>query len=402
MPDETPARICVICARPIDAENDSREHVITEAIGGRLTVKGFICRPCNNDTGRTWDAQLAEQLHPLSLLFGVQRQHGITPGLKITTTAGEELVINADGPFTLAKPSFTEEKTPDGVKIQIAARSMEEAKRMLAGVKRKYPSADVDRMLANVQMPTSYPEGLIHHSLEFGGEVSGRSIVKSVFAMAYHAGVPPSVCHDALDYLRNPSGTPCFGYYYETDLVIDRPAEVPLNCVSVDANPDTGLVLGYAEYLGVRRVVACLGRGYTGERIQASYAVDPRTGGRLELSVRLGFNEADIRDIFDYKRFPDGAIEEAFAKVMPAALKKRFEAHRDRVVSEAVEYAFANCGAKPGEILTEEQVRRLSMLVAQRLGPFVLRMMRSRRRDGLRGAISSGSHQNMVPESQPH
>ena len=122
------------------------------------------------------------------------------------------MVINADGPFTLAKPSFTEEKTPDGVKIQIAARSMEEAKRMLAGVKRKYPSVDLDRMLANVQMPTSYPEGLIHHSLEFGGEVSGRSIVKSVLAMAYHAGVPPGVCRDALDYLRNPSGTPCFGF----------------------------------------------------------------------------------------------------------------------------------------------------------------------------------------------
>lgn len=402
MTDEMPARICVICAEPIDAENDSREHVMTEALGGRLTVKGFICRCCNNETGRTWDAQLATQLHPLSLLFGVQRQRGATPGLKIITTAGEEFVIHADGPFTLAKPSFTEEKVPEGIKVQIAARSMEEVKRMLAGVKRKYPNVDVDRMLANVQMSTSYPDGLVHHSLEFGGEVSGRSIVKSVLAMAYHAGVPTGVCHDALDYLRNSSATPCFGYYYETDLVIERPAEVPLNCVSVDANPETGFVLGYAEYFGVRRVVACLGRGYTGERIQACYAVDPRTGERLELSIRLAFNEADIDDIYDYRRFPDGAIEEAFAKVMPAALKRRFEAHRDRVMSEAVEYAFANCGAKPGEILTEEQIKRLSMLVTQRLGPFILQLVRSRRRMGPRGAISGESRKSVVPESETH
>lgn len=380
MPDELPVRMCVICDEPIGANRDSKEHVMTEAIGGRLTVKGFICRRCNNDAGRTWDAHLASQLHPLSLMFGVQRQRGATPGLQITTTAGEELVINADGPFTLARPSFTEEKVPEGVKIQIVARSMEEAKKMLAGVKRKYPSVDVDQILANAQMSTSYPEGLIHHRLDFGGEISGRSIVKSVLAMAYHAGVPTSVCLDALDYLRNSSAAPCFGYYQETDLVVDRPAEVPLNCVSVEANPDTGLVLGYAEYFGVHRVVVRLGRGYAGHKVQACYAVDPRTGDKLELSIRFGFNEADIQDIFDYKRIPDGAIQEAFAKVMPAAIKRQFEAERERVTREAAEYAFANCGAKPGERLTKEQVQRLSRLMVDRLKPYVLHLVRSRPR----------------------
>ena len=55
---------------------------------------------------------------------------------------------------------------------------------------------------------------------------------------------------------------------------------------------------------------------------------------------------------------------QAFAKVMPATLKKKFEAEKERVIGEAVEYAFANCGTKPGEILTEEQVKKLSRLVS--------------------------------------
>lgn len=378
MPDEPLGQICVICEEPIGVENDSREHVIAEAIGGRLTVKGFICARCNTETGHTWDATLASQLHPLSLIFDVKRQRGATPGLKITTTAGEELVINADGPYTLAKPSFTEEKTSEGaVTIKISARSKEEAKRILVGVKRKYPSIDADRMLADAQMSTSYPEGMVHHRLEFGGESSGRSIVKSVLAMAYHAGVPPGLCHDALEYLRKSSAVPCFGYYYETDLVAARPPEVPINCVSVEANPDTGLILGYAEYFGVRRVVVCLGRGYTGAPIRACYAIDPRTGGTLELSIRLGFNEADIKDIYDYKRFPDGAVESAFEKVMTAALKRKFEKHKERAISEAVKYGFANCGAKPGDILTKEHMWQLSRLVADRLTPFFLHQARS-------------------------
>src|ERR1700728_5279654 len=103
----TTAPAWVICGGPITSENDSDEHVILEAIGGRLTVKGFDCRRCNNESGGTWDAKLASQLLPLSLLFGVDRQRGSTPGLPIVTTAGEELVILPDGGFTLTKPSFS-------------------------------------------------------------------------------------------------------------------------------------------------------------------------------------------------------------------------------------------------------------------------------------------------------
>lgn len=72
-------------------------------------------------------------------MFGVEPKRGSTPGLPITTTAGENLVINPGGGLALAKPSYSEESTPQGIKIQIAARSMEEAKRILAGVKGKYP-----------------------------------------------------------------------------------------------------------------------------------------------------------------------------------------------------------------------------------------------------------------------
>jgi hypothetical protein len=149
--------------------------------------------------------------------------------------------------------------------------------------------------------------------------------------MAYHAGVATGACHDALEYLRNPAAVPCFGYYQATDLVIDRPPEVPLNCLSAEANPDTGLILGYAEYFGVHRVVVCLSRRYAGDEIRACYAIDPRTGVRLDLSIRLGFDEAEIEAIHSYKMIPDGAIQEAFAKVMPAAIRKQFEAERDRV-----------------------------------------------------------------------
>jgi hypothetical protein len=378
MSNNIPPTSCAICGGPLTGENESSEHAILESIGGRLKVKGFICNQCNSRAGHTWDAELATQLHPLNLLFGVDRQRGSTPGLPIVTTAGEELVIKAEGGYALGKPSYSETAGPGGVTIQITARSMREAKQMLAGVKRKFPNVDVDRILAHAQMSTSYPKGLIHHSLQIGGEVAGRSIVKSALAMAHHAGVPSDSCRDALEYLRNASESPCFGYYYATDLVTNRPAEVPLNCVSIHANPDTLLVLGYAEYFGIFRAVICLGRGYAGDRIQGCYAIDPRSGDELSLSVSLDFGEGEMASIYEYKMIPDGAMQDAFAKVMPAALRKKLQEGTDRVTREAAEYAMANCGAKPGEMLTEAHVKNLPRLMMEKLTPLMLHIMARR------------------------
>jgi hypothetical protein len=370
---------CVICDSEINSRNDSREHVIPGSIGGRLRIKGFICKSCNNDAGRTWDAELASQLLPLSLMFGVERQRGSMPRLSVTTTAGEKLSIGPQGELSLAKPAYSEALTEQGIKIQITARSTGEAKRFLSGVKRKYPDADVDGMLSELQPTRSYPKGAIHHRLDFGGNESGRSIVKSAAALAHLAGISVDQCSDAISYLRDAASPPCFGYYQAGDLVSSRPPGVPFHCVSVEANRETGLILGYVEYFGVHRVVVCLGRCYSDDQVEKTYAIDPRSGERLGLDVRLGFDAGQIQAIYNYEMIPDGAIAEAFAKLIPTALKRQFESERDRVTKEAVEYALANCGAKPGAILTEEQVKKLPSLIMEKLTPLLLHNLARRR-----------------------
>lgn len=369
---------CAICNTTISIENDSKEHVIPRAIGGYLKVKGFICKSCNNDAGRTWDAELASQLLPLSHLFGVSRQGGDPlPDLPIITSSGEKLIMKPDGGFSPNKPSFSEEITADGVQIKIMARDIKEAKSILKGVQRKHQNTNTDQLLANAEFSSSYPTGMEHHQLDFGGEVSGRSIVKSVLALAHQAGIAANHCYDAIQYLRDPAASACFGYYQATDLIANRPLETPLHCVGINANPVTGLVLGYAEYFGIYRVVVCLGEGYSGDVVESSYSIDPRTGKELYLSVNLDFNESEIDAIYRYEMIPDGAIEAVFHAVIPAALKKKSDAERERVIADSVEYAFKNCGAKYGEILTEDQVKKLSSLMMEKLIPYIMHNLKS-------------------------
>ena len=69
-------KYCGICSELLTEKNDSREHVIPSALGGRRRIRGFICGTCNKRTGNEWDAPLVTALQHLSILVGVRRDRG--------------------------------------------------------------------------------------------------------------------------------------------------------------------------------------------------------------------------------------------------------------------------------------------------------------------------------------
>jgi len=188
-------RYCAVCDEAITAENDSGEHIISNAIGGRVKVKGILCFGCNCGAGQTWDAALAAQLNPLCLLFGITRERGVPPAQNFPTADGRLRRMRADGTSTLPEPVFKEEKTDAGISISVAARTMEEARRMLAGIKRKYPHADIDKIAENLKFQTKYDDTPVRMDLSIGGTLGGRSIVKSALCLAVQAGADPKTCN---------------------------------------------------------------------------------------------------------------------------------------------------------------------------------------------------------------
>src|SRR5579859_6240587 len=102
--------ICAICDIPITPENDSRNHT----------------------TGHSWDAALARQLNPFSLFFHISRQDGEPPGQEFPIATGGTIRVTHDG-LELPKPTI--KFVPNGAitAIQVVARTMEEARRILTG-----------------------------------------------------------------------------------------------------------------------------------------------------------------------------------------------------------------------------------------------------------------------------
>ncbi len=362
--------ICAICGQEIGPAKDSEEHVLPGAIGGRRTVRAFLHDDCNHRSGHTWDATLEKQLRPLALHFGIKRQSGRTLRMAVTTTAGENFLLDAGGQLEMARPEIKRTPTPNGESIQVTAGSIAQARDVLNGVKRKYPKVDVEAVLAGAETQRSYTRGVVRIDLDFGGPMSGRSLVKSALALAHGSGLPIDQCRDALAYLRQVDAEPCFGYYYVDDLVDGRPQTMPLHCVAIDANPATGLILGYVEYFGIHRAVICLGRSYGGDRLKSVYALDPRTGETLDVAVRLNFDVADVRAIYAYERDDAKKRQEAFGAVFGPALGSHQANERDRVVRDSLNFAWANCGGVPDEPLTAEHLERIKELFADRATPW--------------------------------
>lgn len=364
---------CALCDNDITEENDTKEHLIPNAIGGRRKVKGFICGVCNNTSGDVWESELAKQLNPLSLFFGISRERGEAPSQLFETTGGDKLKLNLRGSMDIEKPMYSETplESEAGVQIQIKARSMPEARRMLQGVKRKYPQVDLNELLDNAKSESSYCSDMLKFNLSFGGHEAGRSIVKSALALAVSSGIQAEVCVEAKNYLRNEKSEACFGYFYDSDLVKNRPEGTPFHCVSIKGCKETKQVIGYVEYFGVQRVVLCLSDSYEGEDISSTYAINPITGEELSLAVELSLSNEEIREAYDYKKIPDGAVEDAFDKVIPTGMKASFEKEKDRVLSEAVKHAFENCGAKEAEMLMPEHINKLTGLMMEELEPFI-------------------------------
>lgn len=369
---------CIICNEIITRQNDSVEHIIPNSIGGNLTVKGFLCCSCNNVTGEQWDAELASQLNGYCLFFEIKRERGFIPSQIVRTTAGETYEMCASGELRLPKPVVNKANENGKVQYKIVARSLSEARGIVHNIKKKFPNCNIETTLDKVEPEAFYPDGMIQIPSQIGGHKAGRSIVKSAVAFMHYIAMSAEICDQALLYLQDQNASACFGYYWTSDLIVNRPTGVPLHCVAISGDPTNGMLLGYVEYFGIFRTVILLSETYAGPCVEKCHAIDPRTSEQLDLTVRLSFSKADMIDIFEYKHCAAKDVEQAARAVLGPAMAHRQEKAKSRAIKDAIQYALRNCGAQPGDILTEEQKRIVAQLISEKLAQFYINLIRPR------------------------
>ncbi|HCF3690309.1 TPA: HNH endonuclease [Pseudomonas aeruginosa] len=333
---------CYLCDTPLKPENDSGEHIIPNSIGGIREVRGFICRKCNGAAGETWDNDLAKQLNKLALFFRVVRDRGENRAEVMETSAGEKLIFDKHS-LKLFAPEIIKEDRANGVHYQISANDMKQARQIVNGLKRKHPTLDADKILAGATAAPKYPEGYFHFDLDFGGLTVGKSFIKTALALLSANGINPKICERANSYMLE-DGEPCFGHYYHKDLLINRPAGVPIHYICVKGTKDARTVQAYLEYFGIVHIVMSLSAEYEGDDFKHSYAIDPTKGSELQVDSDFWFAEPDVRGIYDYHFYDAGVARECLHAVIGPEMQRQQDEHFEEVVAAsklAMEQKFA-------------------------------------------------------------
>ncbi|HDV8352637.1 TPA: HNH endonuclease [Burkholderia vietnamiensis] len=364
-------RTCALCTASLNNKTQSKEHIIPNSIGGRRKTKLFICKECNNKFGETWDAELAKQLNWCALTLGISRERGEVPAQVVQTIEGQKLWLKNDGTMTPESPAYREDKVGDQTQINISARTIDEAKRMLNGVGRKYPSFDKEKALQELRVVETYLDSPIHVDLGIGGPEVGRSIVKTAFAHACDSGVAHKYCDKASKYLADPNAAIPYGFAMLSDLVRNRPTDGLFHCVALIGDPKKKRLLSYIEYFGLFRILVDLSSYYSGPAITATYAIDPILGDALRIDIDWTTAWSQERDILSGGGYSEEEYRRAADYAIPMLMQKNEERHRERVVKDAFIYAAESLGIPKGENIPMEKRREFVDFMMEKISPYI-------------------------------
>ncbi|MBE0619154.1 MAG: HNH endonuclease [Burkholderiales bacterium] len=133
---------CSGCGVPLDTQNDSRAHIIPNALGGRLAPKGIICRSCNTTLGNVADNALIDAFGVWPTLLDIPRQQGQNPTKTIDTRNGHRVRVKADGSSTKVDVQYDVAVIPEGHSIQISAGDMKTIRQLLLKAAKEFPQFD--------------------------------------------------------------------------------------------------------------------------------------------------------------------------------------------------------------------------------------------------------------------
>ncbi len=199
------ARDCIIGGEALTPDQCADEHVIPNALGGRLTTRNATCKACNSRAGHSIDDALIKPFAALAAMYDVPRDRKKHPRLSLPDKRTGKLyeLRNTVGkpPFALA-PNIQVTKDADGKRnISFHAETKEEAERIynkLVGSER----ANVEHSDLNSTVHEGEAYELTMPTISASDTDMLRGIAKTAVVYARHVGIPVSRYAIAVQFLQ--------------------------------------------------------------------------------------------------------------------------------------------------------------------------------------------------------
>ncbi|QPD02272.1 MAG: hypothetical protein Nkreftii_000046 [Candidatus Nitrospira kreftii] len=267
---------CHGCKKPLNTQNDSRAHIIPNALGGRLAPKGLICQTCNTRLDEAADNALVEAFGAWPTLLDLPRQRGQNPPKKISTRKGSQVRCEADGSIARMDVHYNVQVVSEGHKVEISAGDMKTMRELINRAAKQFPQLDptlAERYARKVEMSL---DDEIKLSLDFAPKAvfGGAISILWLFLLAKtgQAIMAWDRLLECITTMQSSGGK--FRHFVDGLPGLSGPSIGLSHKIIVRSVPGTGELIGYIEILGVLKIGGLFACGPIGVVIEHIYAYD--------------------------------------------------------------------------------------------------------------------------------
>lgn len=268
---------CYKCGVEITAKNSSIEHIIPNAVGGRLKSSELLCKSCNKEFGNETDSYIGSKI-PFTLLLNIKRDRGKPYRLEGWDSDGREFHINLNEKTGQLEVKQKEEKpieskAEDG-KTSIKFFSRKQAKDIL---KKKKKDFDTEQAYKNIKWRKPIKRRIFFEEEQLEGEIASKAISKIAVNFYIHSGGNPSQIKESINHItgRVALTENIVNYFYPDDeTVYMNRLEDEVSHTLYLKGIKGGMLYCYVELFTIYQYIVILNKNYRGEGIENLYSFD--------------------------------------------------------------------------------------------------------------------------------
>lgn len=356
---------CLICGVDINENNCTEEHIILNAIGGRLKTKDLLCKTHNSVFGDDCDAELAKQLKVFSTLFQVPRQRGKNQDIIGVTNTGKQYNLQDGRNPALAKPTVEIKDIENGGhEIHIEARTEKEALQKLKELKAKFPNWNIDLNAAMAQSKKVVEpfNDCLKFQCTFGGDLAFRSIVKTAVEYYVLKTGDRDTVQPLISYLKGEENLEICRLFTTEQPVYELLPEEVCHVIHVESNTGDNLLYAYVEFYSTISYVVLLSNYYEGPDVNCTYCFDLVKVKEVDKSINLGLTKDSINILHKQDEKDRANVTSRCNRFMGFCKQRSFEAELHEIIER---------NAKGSAIFTEEIINKISEDVSVLMGKYL-------------------------------
>lgn len=295
----------------ISNKTESEEHIIPNALGGRLLSKKLLCIQCNSTFGSSIDADLANQFNSIVAMLNIKRDRGKPRAFEAQVEgSGEKYKIEPGGKPRLLKPEI--ERGTSTIKIK--ADNVEQIKTILEREQKRgrYLNLNIDDIINKIKedieqgklSTQTYLNEALTFDVQPGGVNFWRAICKIATNFYIFSGEDNQHISHLIPYIKDgiqPSRL--YAYFFNRDNLFPKylEAELVIHSLYLKGEPATKNIYMLIELFSTFQFVVLLSDNYNGKEFKYLYSYNVLERKYLDVNYDLEISPDEINQALSGK-----------------------------------------------------------------------------------------------------